>query len=80
MKPTEQKTIDDLITELQRLAMREVFDDIMDADTSDTYDLMHTFKRVYPDLWQESVNFAIEMAEEEGATEERIAISGYEKV
>ena len=80
MRATEQKTVDDLITELQRLAIREVFDDIMDADTSDTFDLMRAFKKVYPDLWQEAVNFAIEMAEENGATEERIAISGYEKV
>lgn len=80
MKPTEPKTIDDLVAEVMRLVMHDVFDDIMDADTADTYSLIHTFRRVRPDLWQEAVNLAIDMAMEEGATEERIAISGYEKV
>ena len=80
MKPTEPKTIDDLVAEVMRLAVRTVFDEIMDADTADTYSLMHTFRQVHPDLWQEAVNMAIDMATEEGATEDRIALSGYEKV
>ena len=80
MKPTEPKTIDDLVAEVMRLAMHDVFDDIMDVDTADTYSLIHTFRQVCPDLWQEAVNLAIDMAVEEGATDERIAISGYEKV
>ena len=80
MRTTEPKTIDDLVAEVMGLAMRTIFDEIMDADTADTYSLLCTFRQVHPDLWQEAVNLAVDMAMEEGATEERIAISGYEKV
>jgi hypothetical protein len=52
----------------------------MDADTADTYDVISTFRKVYPDQYQECVNDAIDMAVAAGATDERVAISGYEKI
>lgn len=74
-----QKTLEDLLSAVRTLVLQDIFDDIMDADTADTYDVIYTFKKVYPDQYQECVNEAIDMAVEEGATDERIAISGYEK-
>lgn len=74
-----QKTLEDLLSAVRALVLRDIFDDIMDADTADIYDVIYTFKKVYPDQYQECVNEAIDMAIEEGATDERIAISGYEK-
>ena len=74
-----QKTLEDLLSAIRVFVLHDIFDDIMDADTADTYDVINTFKKVYPDQYQECVNDAIDMAVEEGATDERIAISGYEK-
>lgn len=74
-----QKTLEDLLQAVRVLVCRDIFDDIMDADTADTYDVINTFRKVFPDQYQECVNDAIDMAVEEGATDERIAISGYEK-
>ena len=74
-----KKTLEDLLSAIRSLVLRDIFDDIMDADTADIYDVINTFKKVYPDQYQECVNEAIDMAVEEGATDERIAISGYEK-
>ena len=78
MRATNQTTLEDLLREIEIMIYRDVFDNIMDADTSDDSDVIRTFKHLYPERFDRAVSDAVKCAMEEGASEEQVIMSGYE--
>ena len=78
MRATNQTTLDDLLREIEIMIYRDVFDNIMDADTSDNSDVIRTFMHLYPERCERAVSDAVKCAMEEGASEEQVIMSGYE--
>lgn len=77
MRATPQKTVEDLVDEVAVLVYRDVFDQLLDADTSDAYDVIHTFRNVFPERYEKIVKDAVKDAMAEGAREETVMACGY---
>ena len=77
MRNTDRKTVDDLIKEVEILVYRDVFDQILDADTTDNYDIIQTFKQVFPERYEKTVEEAVKDAMAEGAREETVLMCGF---